>query len=92
MANNKQKTAVEEFIDQLELKGNAWENASIKRIQISIDVSEYLELKKQATEMDKQQTINDWRDGFLNGRISVRRDDFSTPQEYYEETYGGDKK
>ena len=46
-------------------------------------------VKKQATEMDKQQTINDWRDGFLNGRISVRRDDFSTPQEYYNETYGG---
>jgi hypothetical protein len=48
-------TAVQWFIEQLEQKGDAWENVSIRRIQISVDVSEYLELKRQAKQMEKEQ-------------------------------------
>jgi len=54
MSNNKQ-TAVQWLIEQLEQKGDAWENVSIRRIQISVDVSEYLDLKRQAKEMEKEQ-------------------------------------
>ena len=55
--SNKQQTAVEWIIHEIESKGDAWENASIKKIQISIDASEYAELKAQAKEMEKEQII-----------------------------------
>ena len=55
--SNKQQTAVEWLIHEIESKGDAWENASIKKIQISIDASEYAELKAQAKEMEKEQII-----------------------------------
>ena len=82
---NKQ-TAVQWFIEQLEQKGDASENVSIRRIQISVDVSEYLDLKRQAKEMEKEQIIDAWEDG-------VRSDNgfFGTFEQYYNETYGGNK-
>jgi len=55
--SNKQQTAVEWLIHEIESKGDAWENASIKKIQISIDASEYAELKAQAKKMEKEQII-----------------------------------
>jgi hypothetical protein len=79
--NNKQQTAVEWLIQEIESKGDAWENASIKKIQISIDASEYAELKAQAKEMEKQQIINAF-DGFpLIARNS------QNGEEYYNKTY-----
>jgi len=50
-------TAVEQFIEQLEKQGDSWENVSIGRIQISIKVEDYLELQRQAKEMEKEQKI-----------------------------------
>jgi hypothetical protein len=50
------KTAVELFIEQLEAQGESWENVSIGRIQISIKVEDYLKLKDQAKEMEKEQS------------------------------------
>jgi len=47
MSNNKQ-TAVEWFIEQLEQKGDASENLYVRRVQISIDTSDYLKLIRQA--------------------------------------------
>jgi hypothetical protein len=77
-------TAVQWFIEQLEQKGDASENVSIRRIQISIDVSDYLELKRQAKEMEKEQIEDAWiaTDNELQ-RISA--------EQYYKETYGGNK-
>jgi hypothetical protein len=49
-------TAVELFIEQLEVQGESWENVSIGRIQISIKVEDYLKLKEQAKEMEKEQS------------------------------------
>lgn len=49
------KTAVDWLIDEIESKGKAWENTSIRRVQIDIDVSDYLELKRQAKQMEKEQ-------------------------------------
>jgi len=86
-------TAVEWFIEQLEQKGDASENVSIRRIQISIDVSDYLELKRQAKQMEKEQIMDasgsGWSDGVLysNGEIW----NYQSPEHYYTETYGGNK-
>jgi len=49
------KTAVEQFIEQLEQQGDSWENVSIGRINISIKVEDYLELQRQCKEMEKAQ-------------------------------------
>ena len=56
MTNNKEQTAVEWFIEELEEKGKAYEeNQVVRTINICIDVSDYMELKVQAKEMDKEQ-------------------------------------
>lgn len=49
----KELSPVEWLIEQLEEKGSASENVSIRRLQISIDVSEYLDLKRKAKEMEE---------------------------------------
>jgi hypothetical protein len=51
----KQKSAVELYIEQLEVQGESWENVSIGRIQISIKVEDYLNLKEQAKEIESSQ-------------------------------------
>ena len=67
MSNNKQQTAVEWLIEQLEEKGDARETPSIRNIQFNIDTSDYLELKRQAKEMEKEQSLKDYQDGYNNG-------------------------
>jgi hypothetical protein len=57
MTNNKQQTAVEWFIEQLEYKGDLRETPSIRNIQLNIDTSDYMELKVQAKEMEKDRMI-----------------------------------
>jgi hypothetical protein len=52
------QTAVEQFIEQLEKQGDSWENVSMGTINISIKVEDYLQLKKQAKEMEKQRMID----------------------------------
>jgi hypothetical protein len=54
------KTALHNFIKQLELKGEAWENNFTNIIQISIDVDDYRKLKKQCEEMEKEQHGKTW--------------------------------
>jgi hypothetical protein len=84
-------TAVQWFIEQLEQKGDASENLFVRRVQISIDVSDYLDLKRQAKEMEKEQIMDasgsGWSDGVLysNGEIW----NYQSPEHYYTETYGG---
>jgi hypothetical protein len=68
MTNNKQQTAVELFIEQLEEKGKAYEeNEGGRTINISIDISDYMELKVQAKEMDKEQKEISYADGYKEG-------------------------
>jgi hypothetical protein len=71
-----QQTAVEWFINEIESKGDASENASIRRLQISIDISDYLELKRQAKQMEKEQIMRAY------DKVSM-----STPEQYYNQTY-----
>ena len=96
MSNNKQQTAVEWFIEQLEEKGDLRETPSIRNIQLNIDTSDYMELKVQAKEMEKQMTIKLYADyenyleeAFKNqcGGQAV----ILSFQEFYEQTYGGNK-
>ena len=57
-----QQTAVEWFIDKLEQEGNVQEGESpmlkLKMLTITISVSDYLDIKREAKEMQKEQTIN----------------------------------
>jgi hypothetical protein len=87
MSNNKQ-SSVDLFIEQLEEKGGAWENVSIRRVQISIDVSDYMELKVQAKEMEKEQIKNAFCNGDNTDCTSEQNiEEFA--EQYYNETYGG---
>jgi hypothetical protein len=51
------QTAVEWLVEQLEKQGDSWENVSMGTINISIKVEDYLQLKKQAKEMEKEHII-----------------------------------
>jgi hypothetical protein len=49
----KQQSAIDFFIEELEEKGELRETIGI--VQLNIDTSEYLDLKRKAKEMEKQQ-------------------------------------
>ena len=68
MTNNKQQTAVERFIEELEEKGKAYEeNQIVRTINICIDVSDYMELKVQAKEMEIAGKETSYADGYKEG-------------------------
>ena len=86
MSNNKQQTAVELFIEELEEKGKAYEeNLVVRTINICIDVSDYMALKVQAKEMEKERIETAFNSGYNNGGL----DTCLTPKQYYNKTYGG---
>ena len=90
MSNNKQ-SSIDLFIDQLEEKGDAWENVSIRRVQISIDVSEYMELKTKAKAMHKEECIKYYVDGVDYGDMGqhIRESLIQIAEKIYNETFGG---
>jgi hypothetical protein len=93
MTNNKQQTAFEWFIEELEYKGDLRETPSIRNIQLNIDTSDYMELKVQAKEMEKEQHGKTWDDAIDNldsrgGNMVRAWVDFD---DYYNENYGGGK-
>jgi hypothetical protein len=95
MTNETQQTAVELFIEQLEKKGDPWENSSMNQLHITIDIDDYLELKIKAKEMENEIMIKCYSDGLGNG-IAVEREDCSfesvaDEKEYLIKTYGGNK-
>jgi hypothetical protein len=53
-----EQLAVEWFINQLEEKGNVSEHTKSRILEFKIDVSDYLDLKRQAKEMEKQNEKN----------------------------------
>jgi hypothetical protein len=68
MTNNKQQTAVEWFIEELEEKGKAYEeNQVVRTINICIDVSDYMELKVQDKEMEAIGKEMSYDDGYAEG-------------------------
>ena len=91
--NDKQICSVEWFIEQLEEKGKAYEeNQVVRTINICIDVSDYMELKVQAKQMNRNEIAQAFDNGDYNYFYSKKTgNDFHDGQEYYEELYGGDK-
>jgi hypothetical protein len=88
---NKQQTAVEWLIEQLEEKGELRETPSIRIVQLNIDTSDYLDLKRQAREMEKEQIMDAYSKGAddeynLDWNPLDRRDSIDCEQ-YYKETY-----
>ena len=67
MTNNKQQTAVEWFIEELEEKGDLRETPAIRNIQLNIDTSDYMELKVQAKEMEVSGREMSYDEGYAEG-------------------------
>jgi len=87
--NDKQQTALEWFIQELEYKGDLRETPSIRNIQLNIDTSDYMELKVQAKEMEKNQIAQAFDNGDYNYFYSKKTgNDFSDGQEYFNEVHG----
>lgn len=85
MSNNKQ-SSIDLFIDQLEEKGKAYEeNEGGRTINISIDISDYMELKIQAKAMHKSEII--WAHGIKMKGVNNHK--CVSGEQYYNETYGG---
>jgi phage FluMu protein gp41 len=88
MSKDKQQTAVELFIKQLEEKGDIRETPSIRNIQLNIDTADYIELKIKAKEMFEEQIKN----AFARGNCFYGYETNETMQKnYYQKTYGGGK-
>lgn len=79
----KQQTALSWFIEQLEEKGDLRETPSIRIVQINIDTSEYLDLKRQAKAMEKNQILNTW----YACKLSIIDRDGMSIEDYYNKTY-----
>jgi hypothetical protein len=80
----KQQTAVQQFWEQLEEK--SWENASMNRIEICMNVEEYLALKNQAKAMHKEEIMNAHFEGQCDETEGYP---LEIAKKYYNETYGG---
>jgi len=96
MTNNKQQTAVEWFIEELEYKGDLRETPSIRNIQLNIDTSDYMELKVQAQEMEKAK--HEKFNKFLNDEKQLGISDLKIVERiqwyyntYFNETYGSNE-
>ena len=77
----KKQSSIEWFIERIEENtiGDIWENVSFSKVQISINVSDYLDLKEQAKAMHKDE-IKD----------AVNSCGYQDEAEYYyNETFGG---
>jgi hypothetical protein len=84
MSNNKQ-SSINLFIEQLELIAHLYEETEgVNKINVSIDVNEYLALKQQAKAMHKEEIENAYREGWMEN-IRCKH----TPNRYYNETFGG---
>jgi hypothetical protein len=88
--NDKQICSVEWFIEQLEEKGKAYEeNQVVRTINICIDVSDYMELKIQAKQMNRNEIAQAFDNGDYNYFYSKKTgNDFEDGQEYFNEVHG----
>lgn len=77
------QTAVEQFIEQLEKQGDSWENVSMKTINISINLDDYLKLKEQAKEMQDEQMQLTWD----NAIDAVQQDKWVSYDDFYNKTF-----
>ena len=84
--NNMAQTALNWFIEQLEEKGYLTEIPEIRLVEINIDTSEYLDLKRQAKEMEKAQIVKAFNEGMSNS-VDYFGNGVDEAEQYYNETY-----
>jgi hypothetical protein len=89
MSNETKQTALELFIKQLEEIGDLRDCTSLGLIQLNIDKNEYLALKEQAKEMEKEQIAEAYWNG--SDGIEDKTSMLKIGEQYYNETYGGNK-
>jgi hypothetical protein len=85
MSNETKQTALDLFIEKLEEKAIE-ETEGLNQIHIVIDVNEYLELKKQSKEMEKEK-----QKYFFDCGRQYQLTGEGTFTQVYNETYGGNK-
>jgi hypothetical protein len=79
MSNNKQQTAVQEFWDKIALK-------------LSVEqVVEFLPLFRESKEMEKERIETAYNKGTVHGIDYPKSTLPITGEQYYNETYGGNK-
>jgi hypothetical protein len=83
MSNNKQQTAVEWLISQLQ-QTRDWQRVINEANQSSTSVRNVL---AQAKEMEKEQKADTWN----NAINAVEKDKWESFEQFYEQTYGGNK-
>jgi hypothetical protein len=93
MSNETKQTPIEKFIEKLEEIGDLRDCTSIGLIQLNIDKKEYIELKRQAKEVEKQKIKKTYIDCLRSTIINPLGDEFYEPlaEEYYQNEFGGDK-
>lgn len=79
-----QQTVVEWLIEELEKKGELRETFGI--VHLIIDTSEYIDLKRKAKEMEKQQMEEAVSTGISKADMTNNRGYFDFDK-YYNETY-----
>ena len=67
MSNETKQTAIEKFIEKLEELGDLRDCTSIGVIQLNIYKNEYIELKRQAKEMEVSNKEKSYADGYSAG-------------------------
>ena len=78
------QTATEYIFEQLEEQGLIFMTTKTNEMTISISASDYLDIKRLAKEMEKQQIIEAVSFGDCRGRVTT----YLTDEQYYNETYG----
>ena len=84
MTNNKQQTAVEWYIikrDVLEIE------VRLGKLSANEYEQELIKAEQQVKEMEKEQKANTWN----NAINAVEKDKWESFEQYYEQTYGGEK-
>jgi hypothetical protein len=95
--NRKQQTAVEWLLKQLDEKAVAVDVLQIRKINITINTSDYMDIRKQARKIEKEQIINTWSEatapdheiGLSDAPYIITQ--IKNAEQYYNETYGEDK-
>jgi hypothetical protein len=81
-------TSIEWLIEQLEQKGDMRETPSIRNLQLNIDTSDYLEIKRQAKEMHKQEIVTAFDEGQeYEYQYHINNAPKFDSETYYQETF-----
>jgi hypothetical protein len=78
--SNKKQTAVEWQFDELQKAEKDWRNEAINGKEYN---DKKYQILNQSKKMEKQQIIDAWKSGDINGRIGILK----TKEQYYNETY-----